>query len=126
MTPISKAFSLDLDGTLTLWVYKFLINLSISIMFPCDSYVLILCCLRETLNAIMTIGHSRVPVYAGNPTNIIGYILVCSFSFTQKVMVFRLLIARARDIFFFYYDSILCFMSSFPLFVLNLVCRNHL
>ncbi|KAJ9674715.1 hypothetical protein PVL29_023944 [Vitis rotundifolia] len=34
MTPISKAFSLDLDGTLTL----------------------------ETLNAIMTIGHSRVPV----------------------------------------------------------------
>ncbi|CAK9176362.1 unnamed protein product [Ilex paraguariensis] len=48
MTPISKAFSLDLDGTLTL----------------------------ETLNAIMTIGHSRVPVYSGNPTNIIGLILV--------------------------------------------------
>ena len=48
MTPISKAFSLDLDGTLTL----------------------------ETLNAIMTIGHSRVPVYAGKPTNIIGLILV--------------------------------------------------
>ncbi|XP_028757720.1 DUF21 domain-containing protein At1g47330 [Neltuma alba] len=48
MTPISKAFSLDLDATLTL----------------------------ETLNAIMTMGHSRVPVYAGDPTNIIGLVLV--------------------------------------------------
>lgn len=48
MTPISKAFSLDLDGTLTL----------------------------ETLNAIMTMGHSRVPVYYKDPTNIIGLILV--------------------------------------------------
>ncbi|KAL3639185.1 hypothetical protein CASFOL_017092 [Castilleja foliolosa] len=48
MTPISKAFSLDLDGTLNL----------------------------ETLNAIMTMGHSRVPVYYRNPNNIIGLILV--------------------------------------------------
>ncbi|KAK1433580.1 hypothetical protein QVD17_10492 [Tagetes erecta] len=48
MTPISKAFSLDLDGTLTL----------------------------ETLNEIMTMGHSRVPVYSGERTNIIGIILV--------------------------------------------------
>ncbi|KAG9147078.1 hypothetical protein Leryth_005322 [Lithospermum erythrorhizon] len=48
MTPISKAFSLDLDGTLNL----------------------------ETLNAIMTMGHSRVPVYYKTPTNIIGIILV--------------------------------------------------
>ncbi|KAK3038112.1 hypothetical protein RJ639_029566, partial [Escallonia herrerae] len=56
MTPISKAFSLDLDGTLTLWVYTFL----------------------DTLNAIMTMGHSRVPVYSGNRTNIIGLILVKS------------------------------------------------
>ncbi|KAI3785558.1 hypothetical protein L1987_44678 [Smallanthus sonchifolius] len=48
MTPISKAFSLDLDGTLTL----------------------------ETLNEIMTMGHSRIPVYSGDRTNIIGIILV--------------------------------------------------
>ncbi|GKV04846.1 hypothetical protein SLEP1_g16948 [Rubroshorea leprosula] len=48
MTRISKAFSLDLDATLTL----------------------------ETLNEIMTMGHSRVPVYHGNPANIIGLILV--------------------------------------------------
>ncbi|CAA0838174.1 DUF21 domain-containing protein [Striga hermonthica] len=48
MTPISKAFSIDLDGNLNL----------------------------ETLNAIMTMGHSRVPVYYKNPNNIIGLILV--------------------------------------------------
>ncbi|KAL2504094.1 DUF21 domain-containing protein [Abeliophyllum distichum] len=48
MTPILKAFSIDLDRTLNL----------------------------ETLNAIMTMGHSRVPVYYRNPNNIIGIILV--------------------------------------------------
>ncbi|KDP38502.1 hypothetical protein JCGZ_04427 [Jatropha curcas] len=48
MTPISKAFSLDLEATLNL----------------------------DTLNAIMNIGHSRVPVYSGNPNNIIGLVLV--------------------------------------------------
>ncbi|XP_044510641.1 DUF21 domain-containing protein At1g47330 isoform X2 [Mangifera indica] len=48
MTPISKAFSLDLDATLNL----------------------------DTLNAVMAMGHSRVPVYFGSPTNIIGLILV--------------------------------------------------
>ncbi|XP_051124016.1 DUF21 domain-containing protein At1g47330 [Andrographis paniculata] len=48
MTPIAKAFSLDLDGALNL----------------------------ETLNAIMTMGHSRVPVYYKDPKNIIGLILV--------------------------------------------------
>uniref|UniRef100_A0A2P2K1X0 Uncharacterized protein MANES_05G159600 n=1 Tax=Rhizophora mucronata TaxID=61149 RepID=A0A2P2K1X0_RHIMU len=48
MTLISKAFSLDLDATLNL----------------------------DTLNEIMTKGHSRVPVYCGNPSNIIGLILV--------------------------------------------------
>ncbi|KAI5426822.1 DUF21 domain-containing protein, variant 2, partial [Lathyrus oleraceus] len=48
MTPISKAFYLDLDATLNL----------------------------ETLNSIMTMGHSRVPVYAGERTNIMGLVLV--------------------------------------------------
>ncbi|KAJ7966749.1 DUF21 domain-containing-like protein [Quillaja saponaria] len=48
MTRISKAYSLDLDATLNL----------------------------ETLNAIMTMGHSRVPVYAKSPANIIGLVLV--------------------------------------------------
>ncbi|XP_047316382.1 DUF21 domain-containing protein At1g47330 [Impatiens glandulifera] len=48
MTPISNAFSLDLDAILNL----------------------------ETLNAIMTKGHSRVPVYSSTPSNIIGLVLV--------------------------------------------------
>ncbi|KAJ8762332.1 hypothetical protein K2173_007490 [Erythroxylum novogranatense] len=48
MTPIAKAFSLDLDATLNL----------------------------ETLNEIMTMGHSRVPVYSAKRTNIIGLVLV--------------------------------------------------
>ncbi|TYH17632.1 hypothetical protein ES288_A05G206300v1 [Gossypium darwinii] len=48
MTPISNAFSLDLDTIL-------------------DS---------ETLNKVMAVGHSRVPVYYRNPTNIIGLVLV--------------------------------------------------
>ncbi|KAK9129886.1 hypothetical protein Sjap_010373 [Stephania japonica] len=50
MTPISKAFTLDLDGTLD----------------------------QQTLTSIMTNGHSRVPVYAGNTTNIVGLLLVKS------------------------------------------------
>ncbi|KFK36147.1 hypothetical protein AALP_AA4G083500 [Arabis alpina] len=48
MTPISNAFSLDIDTTLNL----------------------------EALNTIMAVGHSRVPVYYKNPTHIIGLILV--------------------------------------------------
>ncbi|KAL2654813.1 hypothetical protein AAZV13_04G030500 [Glycine max] len=32
--------------------------------------------ISKTLNSIMTIGHSRVPVYAGEKTNIIGLVLV--------------------------------------------------
>ncbi|KAL0006875.1 hypothetical protein SO802_008377 [Lithocarpus litseifolius] len=47
MTPITNAFSLELDANLNL----------------------------ETLNDIMTRGHSRVPVYAGKPTNLIGLVL---------------------------------------------------
>ncbi|KAL2894673.1 hypothetical protein RDABS01_010582 [Bienertia sinuspersici] len=48
MTQISKAFSLDLDANLNL----------------------------DTLNAVMSMGHSRVPVYYQNPMNIIGLVLV--------------------------------------------------
>lgn len=82
MTPISKAFSLDLDATLNLWVYRFLLILAIifHLFFLCFNHVLLSYrAYRETLNAIMTMGHSRVPVYAGNSTNIIGLILVISF-----------------------------------------------
>lgn len=48
MTPISKTFCLDVNAKLDI----------------------------HTMNSIMMKGHSRVPVYSGAPTNIIGLILV--------------------------------------------------
>ncbi|CAD6201710.1 unnamed protein product [Miscanthus lutarioriparius] len=48
MTPISKTFSLDINAKLDL----------------------------HTMGMIMTRGHSRVPIYSGIPSNIIGLILV--------------------------------------------------
>ncbi|KAH7423584.1 hypothetical protein KP509_12G062200 [Ceratopteris richardii] len=50
MTPIESTFSLDVDSKLD-W---------------------------ETLGRILATGHSRVPVYSGNPKNIIGLLLVKS------------------------------------------------
>lgn len=50
MTPISSTFSVDVNAKLDM----------------------------HTMNLIMMKGHSRVPVYSGNPTNIIGLILVKS------------------------------------------------
>ncbi|KAM7259204.1 hypothetical protein ACFE04_014945 [Oxalis oulophora] len=69
MTPISKAFSLDLDATLNL----------------------------ETLTAIMTMGHSRVPVYHRNPTNIIGLVLVknlLAVDYRDEVPVRKIMIRK--------------------------------
>lgn len=48
MTPISSTFCIDVNAKLDM----------------------------NTMHLIMTKGHSRVPVYSGNPTNIIGLILV--------------------------------------------------
>ncbi|KAK9147397.1 hypothetical protein Scep_006154 [Stephania cephalantha] len=48
MTPISETFSLDINSKLDL----------------------------HTMGLIMTQGHSRVPIYSGSPSNIIGLILV--------------------------------------------------
>ncbi|KAL0403180.1 UNVERIFIED_CONTAM: DUF21 domain-containing protein [Sesamum radiatum] len=53
MTPIYKTFSLDLNSKL-------------------DMY---------TMGAIVSRGHSRVPIYAGSPTNIIGLVLVKNLIF---------------------------------------------
>ncbi|KAK6935547.1 LOW QUALITY PROTEIN: Carbohydrate kinase PfkB, partial [Dillenia turbinata] len=69
-TPISKAFSLYLDGTLN--------------------------CV-DTLNAIITMGHSRIPVYCGNPTNIVGLILVKSLLMVdpdENVLIRRMMIRK--------------------------------
>ncbi|XP_042512804.1 DUF21 domain-containing protein At1g47330-like isoform X2 [Macadamia integrifolia] len=78
MTPISKAFSLDLDDTLDSWVYGPLYNpfYHFSYFLLYLKLIVFLPLLRGTLNVIMTKGHSRVPIYVWNPTNIIGLILV--------------------------------------------------
>lgn len=55
MTPIASTFSLDVNAKLNM----------------------------NTMNLIMTKGHSRVPVYSGTPTNIIGLILVKSLLTTR-------------------------------------------
>ncbi|XP_031475618.1 DUF21 domain-containing protein At2g14520-like isoform X1 [Nymphaea colorata] len=48
MTPIAETFSLDINSKLDM----------------------------QTMGMIMTRGHSRVPIYSGNPTNVVGLILV--------------------------------------------------
>ncbi|KAM3316053.1 hypothetical protein ACQJBY_034284 [Aegilops geniculata] len=48
MTPISETFSLDINAKLDV----------------------------HTVGMIMTKGHSRIPIYSGRPSNIIGLILV--------------------------------------------------
>jgi Mg2+/Co2+ transporter CorC len=52
---------------------------SVFLPLPSLSLSLSLSLYRETLNEIMTKGHSRVPVYAGNSKNVVGLILVISF-----------------------------------------------
>ncbi|XP_026409037.1 DUF21 domain-containing protein At2g14520-like isoform X2 [Papaver somniferum] len=53
MTPISETFSLDIDSKLDV----------------------------RTMCMIMSKGHSRIPVFSGNPTNIVGLILVKNLIF---------------------------------------------
>ena len=60
MTPISNAFSLDLDATLNLWVcgFQFIFCQLCVIVFLMTSVSLFIR-YRETLNAIMTNGHKE-------------------------------------------------------------------
>lgn len=49
--------------------------------------------LSEMINLIISKGHSRVPVYSGSPTNIVGLILVSFFfprNFTSSTSVITL------------------------------------
>lgn len=54
--------------------------------FLYSNYPLFIQC-RDALNEIITMGHSRVPVYSGDPANIIGLILV-KFRHRKYVLVF--------------------------------------
>ncbi|VAI24553.1 unnamed protein product [Triticum turgidum subsp. durum] len=55
MTPISETFSLDINAKLDVYESSNLLH---------------------TVGMIMTKGHSRIPIYSGRPSNIIGLILV--------------------------------------------------
>ncbi|KAM3247847.1 DUF21 domain-containing protein [Capsicum annuum] len=75
MTPMSRVFSLDLHSKLTEYATK-----SLSIFFFQLALLVYmynpLMILSEMINQIISKGHSRVPVYSGRPTNIVGLILV--------------------------------------------------
>ena len=38
---------------------------------------------RDLMNPILEKGHSRVPVYYEQPTNIIGLVLVCNYAYSH-------------------------------------------
>ena len=50
------------------------------------------------MNLIMTKGHSRIPVYSGSLTNIIGLVLVSVFSLeNNQVTIMNLLFGTRKD-----------------------------
>ena len=50
------------------------------------------------MNLIMTKGHSRIPVYSGSPTNIIGLVLVSVLSLeNNQVTIMILLFGTWKD-----------------------------
>lgn len=55
-------------------------------MFVGTTFTNIMLC-REAIGKILARGHSRVPVYSGNPKNIIGLLLVCNNSNTDVMFV---------------------------------------
>ncbi|KAK6941812.1 hypothetical protein RJ641_027189, partial [Dillenia turbinata] len=101
MTAISKAFSLSLDGTLNL----------------------------DTLNAMITMGHSRIPVYFGNPTNIVGLILVKTLLMVdpdEDVLIRRMMIRKIpSEIQFLTLAIDVCFRQMLPL-VDRTIVDSHL
>ncbi|RVX21012.1 putative DUF21 domain-containing protein [Vitis vinifera] len=80
MTPIESTFSLDVNSKLD-WTAVYISDLlGIRMEFLG---------LKEAIGKILARGHSRVPVYSGNPKNIIGLLLV-------GVVVKSLLTVRAE------------------------------
>lgn len=144
MTPISNAFSLDLDANLDLWVSGFLFSSLLNVYALCSNPPSLSQLYRETLNAIMTKGHSRVPVYAGNQKNIIGLVLVfhflllewCGlwvFFFSVRNLAYKFVdINTSTYVFFICFDNVPClhdhvyFFCSFSFFPFINVCVQTL
>lgn len=73
MTPISETFSLDINSKFDMFVpHLYYLCLSITLLFLNFNVLLY----RHTMGLIMSKGHSRIPVYSGKQTNIVGIILV--------------------------------------------------
>lgn len=79
MTPISETFSLDIKSKLDMYV-PLSYNLCLSVILPKLHFLIY----RHTMRLIMSKGHSRIPIYSGIPTNIVGLILVIN----QKTMFY--------------------------------------
>lgn len=74
MTPISETFALDINYKLDMYVPHFNLQLVFTSLFL--SKIMVFFVLRHTIGLIMSKGHSRIPIYSGSRTNIIGVILV--------------------------------------------------
>lgn len=75
MTPISQIFSLDMNKRLDEYVFIFY-QYVILHQFLLYFLVMIYVYSRGTMSLILNRGHSRVPIYSGSLSNIIGLILV--------------------------------------------------
>lgn len=78
MTPISDTFAIDINARLDRYhIFSPLLReYYLTFFFSLLTLLYVLQPLRELMNLILEKGHSRVPVYYEQPTNIIGLILV--------------------------------------------------
>ena len=79
MTPISETFAIDINGKLDRygnWSQLLLLYYHSMIFELIDYFPLLY---SDLMNLILENGHSRVPVYYEQPTNIIGLVLVSSW-----------------------------------------------
>ncbi|KAL0299586.1 UNVERIFIED_CONTAM: DUF21 domain-containing protein [Sesamum radiatum] len=74
-TPLSKAFSLDINSKLDMYMFS---NLSATSELTATHFRIYS---RTTMKIIASKGHSRIPIYSDNPANIIGLILVKNLIF---------------------------------------------
>ena len=76
MTSISETFSLDINCKLNIYAPLFISNRLLHLLYTsCCLQSQFIFIIRHTIGIIMSKGHSRIPIYFGYPTNIVGLIL---------------------------------------------------
>lgn len=75
-------------------------NFHTALFYICIKYFL--CSCREALGKIMARGHSRVPVYDGNPRNLIGVLLVIYDYLGVGMIDYVCIVYRFIHIYIFY------------------------